>query len=170
MPEILKINMQPVWEQIDDLRSRCEACLLGHGIHPDVAQAVAMVTSELGENAAKYGDFEEAETRGPSGPERTTIDVKVALTPARITVEVRNPVSPEQSEQLGLLDRTIQWIRGFQDPFQAYLERMREVSGQSLSSSESRLGLVRIAYEGQSALDFFVGDDNILVVSATYSR
>ena len=39
----------------------------------------------------------------------------------------------------------------------AYLERMREVSGQSLSSNEIRLGLVRIAYEGQSALDFFVG-------------
>jgi hypothetical protein len=47
---------------------------------------------------------------------------------------------------------------------------MREVSGQSLSSSESRLGLVRIAYEGHSALVFFVGDDHMLVVSATYSR
>lgn len=160
MPEILKVTMPPVWEQIDELRSRCESFLLGHGVHPDVAQAVAMVTSELGENAAKYGTYQGAET----------MDVKVSLTPARITVEVRNPVSPDQAEQLGLLDRTIQWIRGFQDPFQAYLERMREVSGQSLASSESRLGLVRIAYEGQSALDFFVGDDNILVVSATYSR
>ena len=160
MEEPLKIRMQPVWEQIDELRSRCEAFLLGQGIHPDIAQAVAMVTSELGENAAKYGHYETIKE----------LDVKVAVTLARITVEVRNPVAPEQAEQLGLHDRTVQWIRGFQDPFQAYLERMREVSGQSLSSSESRLGLVRIAYEGQSALDFFVGDDNILVVSATYSR
>jgi len=160
LAEILKISMQPVWERIDELRQRCESFLLAQGIEPDVAQAVAMVTSELGENAAKYGHFAQV----------PQMDVKVAVTPARITVEVRNPVSPEQGEELGLLDRTIQWIRGFQDPFQAYLERMREVSGQSLSSSESRLGLVRIAYEGQSALDFFVGDDHMLVVSATYSR
>ena len=31
-----------------------------------------------------------------------------------------------------------------------------------------RLGLVRIAYEGQSTLDFYVGGDGILVVSATF--
>jgi hypothetical protein len=84
-------------------------------------------------------------------------------------VTVSNPVTPEEAESLAILDHTIQWIRGFQDPFQAYLERLRDVSSQSLLSTESRLGLVRIAYEGQSTLDFYVGPDGILVVSATFA-
>jgi hypothetical protein len=85
-----------------------------------------------------------------------------------VTVTVSNPVGESETDSLEILDNTIQWIRGFHDPFQAYLERLRDVSTQSLFSSESKLGLVRIAYEGQSTLDFYVGADRRLVVSATY--
>ena len=62
----------------------------------------------------------------------------------------------------------VQWIRGFQDPFEAYLERLKEVSSQSLDHEESGLGLVRIAYEGQSVLDFFVTENHVLAVSAVH--
>ena len=69
-------------------------------------------------------------------------------------------------DHLKRLDRTIQWIRGYQDPFLAYTERIRAVSKRPLRDKESGLGLVRIAYEGKSILDFFLDDDNILNVSA----
>ena len=62
-----------------------------------------------------------------------------------------------------------QWIRGHQDPFEAYLSRLQEVSVQELENRESGLGLVRIAYEGQSVLDFFVDDRNVVSVSAIYA-
>ena len=42
------------------------------------------------------------------------------------------------------------------------------MSSQSLESSESGLGLVRIAYEGQSILDFFLLETNVLSVSAVH--
>jgi hypothetical protein len=64
----------------------------------------------------------------------------------------------------------IQWIRGFQDPFEAYVERMKIVSAQPYSNGESGLGLTRIAYEGRSVIDFYVDEGNVLAVSAVYRR
>lgn len=135
--------------------------LKGEGLDPDAQNALSMVACELAENATKYGHFRE---------DKETVRVSLEILPSQVTVTVKNPVTQAEAEELAVLDETIQWIRGFQDPFQAYLERLRDVSSQSLSSTESRLGLVRIAYEGQSTLDFYVGADGILVVSATWAR
>ena len=64
------------------------------------------------------------------------------------------------------LDKTLQWIRGFQDPFQAYVERIKQISRKPFDDEISGLGLVRIAYEGNAILDFFLSEDNQLNVSA----
>jgi hypothetical protein len=37
-----------------------------------------------------------------------------------------------------------------------------------MTSTESGLGLVRIAYEGRSILDFYIDEENMLSVSAVY--
>ena len=133
--------------------------LKAEGLDPDAQNALSMVACELAENATKYGHFSGA---------KEVVKVSLAVLPSHVTVTVCNPVTPEEGDSLAILDHTIQWIRGFHDPFQAYLERLRDVSSQSLLSTESRLGLVRIAYEGQSTLDFYVGADGVLVVSATF--
>jgi len=70
-------------------------------------------------------------------------------------------------ENLRRLDETIQWIRGYQSPFEAYVEKLKEVSTGE-NQGESGLGLVRIAYEGQSILDFYVDEQNMLAMSAVY--
>ena len=82
-----------------------------------------------------------------------------------VTIEVLNPVDENAVKHLSRLDKTIQWIRGYQDPFEAYIERIKEVSKKPLKDAESGIGLVRIAYEGKALLDFFVGENNILNVS-----
>jgi hypothetical protein len=155
----LLLALKPQWEEIDALGGKCMHFLKTEGLDPDAQNALAMVACELAENATKYGHF---------GGVKEVVKVALEVLPSQITVTVSNPVTPEEAETLAILDHTIQWIRGFQDPFQAYLERLRDVSSQSLLSTESRLGLVRIAYEGQSTLDFYVGADGILVVSATF--
>ena len=74
------------------------------------------------------------------------------------------------AKNLKILDKTIQWIRGFQNPLEAYTERLKEVSKKPLNDENSGLGLVRIAYEGKAILDFFVSENSLLNVSAlTYS-
>jgi hypothetical protein len=161
MHSTLQLALKPVWEEIDVLGTRSTDFLASEGFDADARNALSMVACELAENATKYGHFAGDE-------DREVVKVSLAVQPSHVTVTVSNPVTPEEAESLAVLDHTIQWIRGFQDPFQAYLERLRDVSSQSLHSAESRLGLVRIAYEGMSTLDFFVGADGILVVSATF--
>jgi hypothetical protein len=158
----LELTLRPVWEEIDALGGRCMDFLKSEGLDVDAQNALAMVACELAENATKYGHFQ-------GEKEKEVVKIALEVLPSHITVKASNPVTQAEAESLAVLDQTIQWIRGFQDPFQAYLERLRDVSSQALSSTESRLGLVRIAYEGQSTLDFYVGRDGILVVSATYA-
>jgi hypothetical protein len=161
MQVTLQLALRPVWEEIDALGVRCMDFLKGEGLDVDAQNALSMVACELAENATKYGHF---------NGEKETVRVALAVYPSSVTVTVSNPVTQQESESLAILDHTVQWIRGFHDPFQAYLDRLRDVSAQGLLSTESRLGLVRIAYEGQSTLDFYVGADGILVVSATFQH
>lgn len=156
MPE-LSLQVAPLWENVGRIRRQTLHFLEAQALPAEVVDAISMVACELAENATKYGDFD---------ARRATIDVRVALSRQQVTVEVTNPVSATADENLQRLDRTVQWIRGFQDPFEAYLNRLQELSVEDLFSPESRLGLVRIAYEGQSVLDFYVNDDNVLAVSA----
>jgi hypothetical protein len=160
MQVTLQLALRPVWEEIDALGAKCMDFLQREGLDADAQNALTMVACELAENATKYGHF---------NGEKEIVKVSVAVQSSGVTVTVANPVTNREADSLAILDHTIQWIRGFHDPFQAYLERLRDVSGQSLFSNESRLGLVRIAYEGQSTLDFYVGADGMLVVSATYA-
>jgi len=115
-----------------------------------------MVACELTENAIKYGEFQ-ADDR---------VMVSITERPHGILVEVKNRIAEGDEDHLVKLDEMIQWIRGFQAPFEAYLVRLEEVSKRALEDEESGLGLVRIAREGQSLIDFYVHGKNTLAVSA----
>ncbi len=158
MGKSLSLRLPPVWDELDGAVQHTQAFLREQGLGDDAIQALSMVSRELLENAVKYGDYV-----GDS-----TISLELACDAAGVTVEVHNPISRENEPNLQRLDQMIQWIRGFQDPFQAYLERLKEVSAQRLDMRESGLGLVRIAYEGQSIIDFVVDSHHRLSVSAVH--
>ena len=152
----LSLNVIPEWERIDTVRRSTKAFLADHHLEEYDTDAVVMIASELAENAIKYGNFQ------PNDTIRFSIDVA----DRKITVEVENKIDREENAHWKNLDRTIQWIRGFQTPFQAYIERLKQVS--TSKSDESGLGLVRIAYEGQGILDFFINRADQVAVSAVY--
>ncbi|MBI3178063.1 MAG: ATP-binding protein [Deltaproteobacteria bacterium] len=154
----MDLRFEPVWEEIDRIREATADFLRGRGLSQDTVDAIAMVACELIENAMKYGEF------GPGD----TISLSVQHRPHAVLVEIKSPIGDVGSRNLALMDRMVQWIRGRQDPFEAYLSRLQEVSMQDLYEKESRLGLVRIAYEGQSILDFYVDENNQLAVSAVH--
>ena len=160
MTRTLSLDVDPVWESIDQVRRENESFLRTHGIPQPSVEALSMVSCELMENAVKYGYFDGDVKRIES---RCTVDAD------NVVLEVRSPVRPGDDAAMARLDHMIQWIRGYQDPFQAYLMRLREVSSQSMETSESGLGLVRIAYEGQSVLDFFVDSASVLNISALHT-
>jgi hypothetical protein len=120
-----------------------------------------MVLGELLENSVKYGSYKTTDGH---------IQISISIGKKIITIEVTNPIDGSNLDDLKRLDWMIQWVRGYQDPFEAYIERLKEVAKKPLHDKESGLGIVRIAYEGNVILDFFVSKDNILTVSAVLTR
>ena len=157
MSSTRKWAIDPNWDEIEQVSSESIEFLSSNHIDEDTVQMFNMVICELVENSLKYGDFSSSEKK---------VDIEVSISKKMATVEVRNLFRKEMRPHLERLDKTIQWIRGFQDPFQAYLEKLKEISRKPLDDEESGLGLARIAYEGQAIIDFFVGDDDQLNVSA----
>lgn len=149
--------MEPHWENIERARNETAQFLLSHKISDDIANAIIMVCSELIENAVKYGYFKEKEA---------TISVNIELFKKYILVEVRNSIKDAKNQHFKKLDKTIQWIRGYQNPLEAYTMKIKEVAKKDLFDEESGLGLIRVAYEGESILDFYLENINIVAVSA----
>lgn len=159
MADTLDRELEPDWGRIDTSSGETARFLSERGLAADSVEALTMVATELLENANKYGSFRDARAR---------IHYRVTVRGSSVTVEVSHPIHTERGDDLVKLDQMIQWIRSFQDPFQAYLERVKEVSAQSLATTDSGMGLVRIAYEGRSILDFFVDKQNHINVSAVH--
>jgi len=154
MENSLKLNIPPEWSEIENIRNAGIQFLETHGFSSDLVHSLTMILSELVENSIKYGDFEGF---------RSEVLIYLDIDKSLITIEVNNPVDGTNTHHLKRLDKTIQWIRGYQDSFQAYVEKLREISKKPLEDEESGLGLARIAYEGKAILDFFVLDDTLNV-------
>jgi hypothetical protein len=158
MKNSLEMHLKPEWDEIENVRNEANVFLSSFGCGDDALHAISMVSSELVENAVKYGHYEEPGVQ---------IHYSLEVDGGAIVVEVKSPLGKTSDENLRRLDETIQWIRGYQSPFEAYVEKLKEVSTGE-NQGESGLGLVRIAYEGQSILDFYVDEQNMLAMSAVY--
>lgn len=156
MEKVLTGRTKPEWDNIESIRSQAFDFLKQNSIRPEDTDAVLMVIGELLENAIKYGIF----------PDNDQIDYSISISKREIITEVKNRISSDEDENLKMLDKTIQWIRGYQNPFQAYIEKLKEVSVRPMDDGASGIGLTRIAYEGQSIVDFYVGEGDIISVSA----
>jgi len=156
MKKSIEFNVKPDWDEVEKIRNESADFLQSHELSDDTVHSLSMIISELIENGIKYGNFKMVENR---------VVVVINIERSTVTIEVLNPVDDSALKHLSRLDQTIQWIRGYQDPFEAYIERIKEVSKKPLKDMESGIGLVRIAYEGKALLDFFVGDNNVLNVS-----
>jgi len=125
----------------------------------DRADAISMVSTELVENAVKYSSLLEED-------ENNTVHFSLRGDRDEVVVEVTNTIRDDMRDNIKQLDETIQWIRGYQNPWEAYIERLQEVS-RSAVIEDSRMGMVRMAYEAGAILDFYLDEDNKLSVSAT---
>ena len=160
MKKSIKFNVKPDWDEIEKVRNQSAEFLHSHHLSDETTHSLSMIISELIENGIKYGCFSMVSDR---------VEVVINIERSIVTIEVINPVNDCAFEHLARLDRRIQWIRGYQDPFEAYIERIKEVSKKPLQDVESGIGLVRIAYEGKALLDFFVADNLMLNVSVVSS-
>ena len=57
----IEVRLSPHWDQIEEVRRRTSSFLKNQGLSKEVIDALTMVSSELVENAVKYGCFEESD-------------------------------------------------------------------------------------------------------------
>jgi hypothetical protein len=153
----LELCVTSDWTEMERVHQAAADFLESAQLPPDSVFRHTMIICELVENGIKYGNFRKT---------GTAVSVLVRIADKTITVQVTNPVGSGSEPYLRELDRTIQWVRGFQDPFEAYLGRIKEISREPLDAERSGLGISRITYEGRAALDFFLDEDRTLSVSA----
>jgi len=143
--------------EIQKLEQKSSNFLKYHGYSDDTIQDQIMILRELIISGKKFDDL------GPFGFETS---VQLHIEDNAITVEVKKLVCESAYGMLADLDKTIQWIRGYQDPLEQYMINLSESSGASHLAGANGLGLARIAYEANAIIDFYVSEDNILNLSA----
>ena len=157
MKKSLQLKVNPNLLDIQKEGGNISDFLKSHGLPEVTVQEQIMIIWELVKTAMKYGNFTQLEDR---------LTVQLHVGEREITVEVKHPVNDTSLNHLKKLDKTIQLLRKHQDPFEAYLGKLKEVCSQPHAGEPNDLGLTRIAYETQAILDYFVSDKNILNLSA----
>jgi len=146
---LLQVPVGPEWRNIELLRSAVLNCLAAVFDDLEFGKLVAMVTSELMENAIKYGEWSRAEA--------SHLMVIVRGMNGSVEIDVANPV-PRGSPKVAALEAMIRAIDSYPSPREAYLARLLTISERPTGSSVSKLGLARIAYEGRCRLEVRMDD------------
>jgi hypothetical protein len=126
--------------------------LTAHGVADEAIKKQILIIKELITICMQYSSLKAPQQQ---------MTVHIDISKDRITAEVSNPIHGLQSKKLEKLDKTIQFIRGHQDPFEAYL-KLKAISG----NRSDELALAKLASESKTMIDFFVSDENILNMSA----
>lgn len=131
------------WSNVDLLRTSVQNCFTAIFSDVEGCSLLAMVTGELIENAVKYGDW--------NGSDEQRFHLRVWGKGRSAHVSVENPVSPGSEGAKEVL-KTLSWMRGFPSASEAYRAKLLEVVEADREPGTSKLGLVRIAYEGNCTL------------------
>jgi hypothetical protein len=156
---LIDLPVRNEWSNIELVRTAILNCFAAVFNDLDSCRTVATVISELLENAIKYGAWD-----------RSGHLLHLAITgdDDRVTVSVEHPVEPSSAD-VARLRETLAWLATFARPEDAYRARLNQFAESPPELGISRLGLVRIAYEGNCALRAELNGE-ILRVSARMAQ
>ena len=143
--------------EIKKLERKSSIFLKSKGYSDDIIETQIMILKELIISSKEFDDLR---------PSEFEMSVQLHIEDNTITVEVKKPVCESDYGKLEELDKTIQWIRGYQDPLEHYMINLAEASDAFHFAGTNGLGLARIAHEADAVVDFYVSEDNVLNLSA----
>lgn len=141
----------------EDIRKATEQgsdFLKSQGLANDTIRIQAFLFHELVRTGIEYGTMNSAQDR---------ITAAIHVNANSILTEVRQPIDARNRSRLDELDKAVQFIKGHQDPFEAY-HRMKQ--GSNHSTPYTGLSLARITCEAGAVVDYFVEENDILNLSA----
>ena len=160
MSKSKKFNLKPIPHDIIKAGELSRKFLQSLGLSDSIIQDQILVIQELIRNGINCGKCKSTENE---------IFVQLQVSENTITIEVKNPVDETCFQRIAEFDKTIQFIRGYQDPFEAYQIMQKYAANRTNVGVIDGLALSRIAYKGKAILDFYVGEDNMLNQSAIRS-
>ena len=138
-PVSVNVSLPHTWDHIRQIRTKVGDAL--KDANPSLRSAAVMVTSELVENAVKYGEDVRAAPQ---------IGVALEIGPDTIVIRVRNGSADERA--VGALKQRVDEIMSAPDKSVLYLARLEELMAEPTETG--RLGLYRIAFEGEFDIAF----------------
>ena len=153
----IDLTVKNEWRNIDLLRTSVQNCFIAVFSDLDGCHAIAMVTGELLENALKYGDW--------SSADRAMFRLRVEGKDPNIQVSVQNPLKKDDANAQNLM-KQIEWLASFPTPEAAYRARMLQIAqDETEEASPSRLGLARIAFEGNCRISAKIENGTVAVTA-----
>jgi len=152
-PVLLDSRLPHAWDEIRRIRKNVGEAL--SSLDPALSTAATMVTSELIENAVKYGE---------AVPAATEIRLAMSMDDGQLVITVSNGCADVSGVRT--LERRIQEIAATQDKAALYMSRLEQLLAEPTESG--KLGLYRIAFEGEFDLHFSYRD-NVVSITATRS-
>jgi hypothetical protein len=150
---LINTSIRPMWSSIRAIRVAVQTALAQYD--DELAEAAIMVSSELLENALKYGEEVEA---------APVIQFYLGLIDAAIVVRVAN--GSTDTEAVEDLKRHVRLVNQSDDKGALYQARLEELL--MCSCTSSKLGIYRIAHEGRFDIDCSYHKD-VVTVTATRS-
>jgi hypothetical protein len=151
-PKSVNISLPHTWDHIRQIRGTVGEAL--KDAEPSLRAAAIMVTSELVENAVKYGEGV------PAAPQ---ISVSLEMGTSAIVIKVMNGSADPSA--VDVLARRVDEIMSAPDKSALYMARLEELLAEPTETG--RLGLYRIAFEGEFDIDFRYANQ---VVTMTATR
>ena len=153
----MEFSLKSNGDEIKELEQKSSYFLKYQGYSDDTIQTQILILRELINSCKQFKDLR---------PSEFEIFVQLHIENNTITLEVKKSVCESAYGKLEELDKTIQWIRGSQDPLERYMTNIAEASDVSHIAGTNGLGLARITQEADTIIDFYVSEDSILNLSA----
>lgn len=144
------LKIEPEWNVIKRIKESIAADDSLKSQSKDFLEQTTLTAIELLENALKYSDMESGQ------PVEFVFEVNGGVCRFRVKSYSRNPVTRQ-----ALADVISRIKKG--DPFDLYVQRLQKLKENP--DGYSRMGLYRIAYEGEFKLDADIQEDSVLLTA-----
>jgi len=149
----ISITIKPTWHLVKEVQIKTEKFMIEKKMNPEIIEVSIMCSTELIENAVKYG---------ADKPDGSSIDFDLRADEDKVEIIVSNGYHDEND--LKNVINHIDKIKASDDPAALYIERLQELLDNP-KPGVSQLGLYRIAYEGGFNLDYRHSDMSLTIIA-----
>jgi hypothetical protein len=157
MKDCLELNLNANGSELEKVLRESNSFFNTHGISKKISNEQTMVLTKLTKFLALYGRNKRSDDK---------IKIQINIENDKIIIEAIKSASTMDFDQIEKLEEVIQFIRGFQDPFEAFTKLKKKLIENY--NSDTLLEIAKIACEGDAFVDFFVDEKMLNLSSVKY--